>query len=43
VTEKLRVEDADENHWKAVRPDEDATNKYTSVVVVGKEVEGASC
>jgi hypothetical protein len=43
MLEKLRVEDADENHWDAVGPDEDAGCENSSVVVIRQVVEGASC
>jgi hypothetical protein len=39
MLEKLRVENADEEHWDAVGPGEDAGNKDSRFVVVSQEVE----
>jgi hypothetical protein len=39
MLEQLRVENADENHWDAVGPDEDASSENSRVVIVRQVVE----
>ena len=39
VTEKLRVENAYENHGKTISPTEDASDKNSRVIVVGEKIE----
>lgn len=42
-TEQLRVEEADEDHWNYVAPNENAGNEHPSIRVVSEGVEWARC
>lgn len=43
VTEQLKVENADEKHWNAVGPGENAGDKDSRIIVISQEVKRARC